>query len=137
MSSIWTVKPEERTLDLSWTTSEGKAQPFWIRVKRHLTVGEERRVMTAGWKSVGGLVGGGRGREQAEPEIKIDWRAQSFARTEAYLLDWSFEDDEKRKLPVTRDVIEALQPEVFKLIEDAITKHIEEMEQEKKASPVS
>lgn len=132
MGSKWQVRPVEVQKDLVWTDPDGNQHPFWIKLKKHLTVGESRRVMTAGW----------RGMKQAEAthddapkqaEIQIDWRAQTFARTETYVTEWSLEDDNGRRLARTREQIEALHPELYELIEDAITEHVEEMDAEKKS----
>lgn len=130
MASIWTVKPEDVKIDLTFV-DEGKTFPFWIKIKKRLTVGESRRVMTAGWRGLRQSNPGARA-DNAGPEIQIDWKATSFARAEAYLIDWSLTDERETKLAVTHDVIESLHPDVFALIEDAINKHIETAEQEKK-----
>ena len=134
MSSKWTVTPETVRLDdLEWN---GNA--FWIEVKKDLTEGERRRVMTAGWKGVSG--GGSNqpnriGESAPQTEITIDWAAQSLARTLVYLVDWSLADDKGNKLKPTRDTIEALHPGVFEAIEAGINKHVEARAQEKKATP--
>lgn len=132
MGSIWCVPPESVTLELTWTDRAGGVHPFWIKVKRRLTVGESRHVITAGWKGVSNV--GRRGSEPGDPEIKIDWKAQSFARALMYLQDWSLEDDTHKRLTVSADTLETLHPDVFELIENAITQHVEEMEQEKKVT---
>lgn len=125
--SIWTVKAENVTRDLLFTDPDtGEVHKFWIKLKRALTVGEQRRIVTAGWRGM--TSGSGQG-----TEISIDWRQQTFARTEAYLVDWSLEDDNHNKLPVTRDVIESLSEDVYGLIETAINEHVAAMAQEKKA----
>ncbi len=129
--SIWTVKPEEVAIDLRFVAQGGATYPFTIRIKKYLTVGEERRVMTAGWRGMNSTTRRADGAEPG-PEIQIDWRAQTFARTEAYLLDWSLTDDGKRLDPRSRDVIESLSPDVYALIENAITAHVEAMTMEKK-----
>lgn len=132
-ASIWTVRPEERTLELSWTAPDGEVHKFWIKVKKQLTVGEQRRVQTAGWRGVQNFAGGrdAQGGE-VSPEISIDWRTQTFARTEAYLTDWSLEDEQHNRLPVVREVFEALHPDLYTVIENAITAHVQEVAQEKK-----
>jgi hypothetical protein len=120
--SIWTVKPEEVKVDLVY-----KDQPFWITVKKFLTVGEERRIMTAGWRGMASSKD-----PNANEEITIDWKLQTFARTETYLLDWSLTDDKAVKLPVNRAVIETLEPDLYGLIEQAITGVVEASAEEKK-----
>lgn len=132
MGSIWIVKPETRRMDLTYVDGTGNANPFWIAVAKHLNVGEARQVLTAGWRGV--RQPGRNADEGAGTEIAIDWRTQSFARSVAYIKDWSLADDAGKKLPVTRDTIESLNPDVFSLIEDALNAHVSEMEQEKKAT---
>jgi hypothetical protein len=124
--SIWTVKPEDVRVELSYTSPEGTAYPFWVKFKKRLNVGEERRVMTAGWKGLSS------GRDGDAGGIQIDWQKQTFARAEAYLTDWSLLDDDAKKLPISREVIETLNGDVYKLIETAITAHVAAVEEEKK-----
>jgi hypothetical protein len=125
--SVWTIKPQDVRIDLQFVDeATGNTHPFWIRVKRKLTVGEQRRQMTAGWK------GFTQRRGQEGAEVQIDWQAQSFARTEAYLTDWSLTEDDGKKIPLTRDGIESLDEKVYELIEGAINAHVDAMEQEKK-----
>lgn len=128
--SIWTVKPEELTIDLTFVDSDNTSHEFWIKVKKRLNVGEERRVMTAGWKSVSQqrTVRGG----PSTPEVQIDWKQQAFARVDAYLTDWSLADDERKKLPLSLDTICSLRSDVFDIIESAINQHVEAMAEEKK-----
>ncbi len=137
--SIWCVAPEETTIELSYAAPDGTAYPFWIKVKKFLNVGEDRRVTTAGWKAVsraaqptlpGDTEPTGAG---GETKIEINWQQQTFARTAAYLLDWSLLDDQKRKLPIPAAITE-LKTDVYALIENAITAHVEAMVQEKKVT---
>lgn len=137
MGSVWCVTPEDVQVDLVYAGPDGSRNSFWIKVKRQLTVGEERRVMTAGWR---GLKQGAKPRpgEEAEgAEIAIDWRLQSLARTEVYLTDWSLTDDKNNKLAHDRETIESLHPDVFALIEGAINDRVKAAEAEKKATPGS
>lgn len=126
MASIWTVAPEEKRENLVYVDPTGTTHPFSITLKRHLTVGEERAVMTAGWAGVRPRTGG-------EAEIRVDWNIQGFARARAYLIDWSLTDDKGVKLPITAQVIETLHSDVFTIIDNAITAHVEAMAEEKKA----
>ena len=64
--------------------------------------------------------------------IDIFGRA-AFARAEIYITDWSLTDDKSVKLRVCREVIETFHPELFKVIEDGITRHVEAMAAAKKA----
>lgn len=133
MGSIWCVKPEDKTIpDLKFTDEDGVEHTFWIKVKKRLNVGEKRHVETAGF---GGFKQGKPepGKAQ-ETEITVNWQSQSFARTAAYLLDWSLTDDKQNKLPCTREVIESLHPDVFAVMETAINEHIQKMTDEKKVT---
>jgi hypothetical protein len=132
MGNPWTVAPEAVTVNLTWADPSGIAREFWIKIKKFLNVGEERVVQTAGWKGVSGM-GGGEGAMGGEAEIRIDWKATSFARATAYLVDWSLEDDKHNRMPLTPASMQALHPEVFELIENAITAHVKAMAEEKKA----
>lgn len=123
MNSKWCVRPDEDVVNLEW-----EGEKFWVKLKRRLTVGEDRRVQTSGWR---GLQPSSSGKNE-NPEIKIDWQAQAFARVEAYLTDWSLEDDDRKKLVLSHDMIEALEPGVFKVIEDAVNRHVEAAGKEKK-----
>lgn len=127
MPSIWTVKPDDVKVELSFIDHEGNTNAFWVKLKKRLTVGEERRILTAGW-------GGMRTSNVVGPEIQVDWQTQSFARAEVYVTDWSLSDLDGKKLPHTREGIESLHPDVFQLIEGAITTHVESTKQEKKAN---
>jgi hypothetical protein len=129
MANPWTVAPQAITINLSWTDPENTAREFWVKIKKFLNVGEERMVQTAGWKGVSGVAGG----EGADAEIRIDWKATSFARALAYLVDWSLEDDKHNRMPLNLNSLQALHPEVFEMIENAISSHVRAMDAEKKA----
>lgn len=127
--NVWTVKPDSTKIDLVYVrrdddTGAETSHPFWIKLKKRLTVGEQRRVMTSGWRGVRGVDGGG--------EVQVDWQRSSFARTTAYLVDWSLTDENDKPLNCNdTDVVEALDPSVYALIENAISKHVESVEKEK------
>lgn len=132
MANPWTVAPEVVTLNLTWQDPGGVSRDFWIKIKKFLTVGEERVVQTAGWKGVSGV---GQGEDNAAAEIRIDWKATSFARALAYLIDWSLESDPDKhvRMPLNASSLQSLHGEVFELIENAITAHVKAMDDEKKA----
>ena len=138
MGSIWTVTPETDRYEL-----ELGGHAFWIEIKRDLTEGELRRVQTAGFQRLTGLGEQTQPARLGEParemQVIVDWTQLSYARTLAYLVDWSLSDDKGNKLPLEpasrkRDTIEQLRPEVCKAIEEAITAHVERRELEKKAT---
>ncbi len=128
MGSIWTIKADDKPIDgLEFVDDDGVAHKFSIRVKKRLSVGETRRMMTSGWGGFKSRTG------QDATEISVDWQTQSFARAHTWLTEWSLRDEEGKALPLTRQQIEDLHPEVFRVIDEAIQKHVEESEQEKKA----
>lgn len=113
----WAVTPEDVKLD--GLVYDGET--FWIKVKKQLTVGEERRVLTSGWRGM-----------SRQSDIQIDWQAQQFARAQIYLTDWSLLDDLSVKVPITRETLEAMPGALFAIIENAITFHVEKQAEEKK-----
>lgn len=135
MASIWTVAPESVTKELIYVEPDGSTYPFWVKLKKRLTIGEQRRVQTAGWK---GISTGPRSRgAEGEQEISIDWKLMGFARTVEYLLDWSLADDARTKLPLTRETLESLNEDVYDLIDGAVKEHVEAMAEEKKVQSSS
>ncbi len=116
------VQPEAVKIDLSGED--------WIEIKKKLTVGETRRMQLAGIKMTGKA-------GQAQMEMTVDVEALSMAKVSVYLLDWSFEDAEGRRVELSRESIEALDEESYQEITDAIDKHAGAMEEEKKVTPKS
>lgn len=127
--SVWVTKPEEVKIDLNYVV-DGASYPFFIKVKKFLTVGEQRRVQTSGWRGMRS----GRPDEDgvATQEINIDWKTQAFARAEAYLLGWSLTGVDDAPLPITRESIESLNADVYALIDTALGEHITKTDEEKK-----
>jgi hypothetical protein len=125
MGSIWTVRARDGVqVDLVWTDEAGEQRPFSIWLKRLLTIGESRKQLTAGWQ--------GLKTKDGDSEVTINWEAQSFAKVKAWMSDWSLLDDQGKKLHISEAVIAELHPDVYKLIDDAVTAHVERYEQEKK-----
>lgn len=129
MSSVWTVKAETKPYDLVFADESGKKHDFTIELKKKLNVGEGRRVVTAGWRSVNAQKSGA---EAAGTEINIDWKSQTFARVVEYLVSWTLKDDDGKLLPLSRDTVETLHEDVYELIEGAVTAHVKELEEAKK-----
>lgn len=125
MSDIWGVTPDAMKIDLVYTTPDGEAHPFWISLRKQLTIGEDRKQTTAGWKSI------------KDGEMGVDWTVRSFARTKAYLVAWSLSDDAGKPIACDMEGIETRNADVYLLIEDAITAHVEAMAEEKKVTPTS
>lgn len=130
MGSIWTVTPgNDDKVDLVWEHAPNGPLPFWIRLKKELTVGEDRHVKTAGWKGVRGVGG-----KEGEQEISIDWKETGLVRAFTWLTAWSLMDEKDRVLPISLPVLSSLHKDVFDLIENAITERVKEAEAKKKAS---
>jgi hypothetical protein len=129
MGNRFAVQPEVVEKRFIWKDQNGDDVEIWIKIKKALTVGEDRIFKTAGWK---GVRQQGEGASEAT-EINMDWKSMSFARAQAYLVDWSLEDDRHTRMPLTVNSLMALHIDLFELIETAISKHVEEMEAEKKA----
>lgn len=130
MANKWTVAPDTVRADLK-DPRDGEA--FWVSIKKRLTIGESKEVQTAGLRSVTGFANQPRPGHDREMAMNVDWKRQSLARTFTYLVDWSLADDKGRKLRIEMDVIESLDPQVYEVIENAITKVVEAAEAEKKA----
>lgn len=132
------VSPETARLELPDTvtteTVEGESREVraknWIEVKKMLTAGEEKRYRAAGFGRVSQRADVAQptagDAAKAKNEIDVDWTALAFARALAYVVDWS----EKRKFDA--DSLQALHPDDFKAIDDAILAHIDAMDAEKK-----
>jgi hypothetical protein len=129
--SVWTVTPDVVTIDnLAYTDDDGIEHKFWIKLKKKLNVGERRAVQTAGWKGVGGM---GTGGQSGEPEIRIDWKLTTFAKVEAWLVEWSLEDDRHNRLKINQATLQSLDEDVYDIIETAVDAHVTRLEEEKKA----
>jgi hypothetical protein len=111
------VTSESKTLHLK----NGKD---WIEVKNELSVGENKRYRSSGFRHVSGV---GKAATEDDVRIEVKWDEVAFARVEAYLTAWS------DKRPLTRAAIEALCDEDFEEIDNLIQKHIEALAEEKKA----
>ncbi len=114
-----------------------------ITIKRELTVGEQKRMFAAGLKQ---MTASG----ENEPKFDIDPVEMSFAKINAYLVDWSFVEPSLNKngdqitgtdgkpevVPVdlSEDAIRNLDEATFEEIEKAIDEHTEQLDKEKKAA---
>ena len=123
MPNPWSVEPEEHKIELVWEHGE-ESRPFWILVKKCLTVGESRKMMKSISRVSSTLVRAG---EPASTEAQFEWTEYSFVRAMTFLLDWSLADDQENKLPLKRDSLESLHPSVFDLIDNAIDQHETQM----------
>lgn len=96
----------------------------WIEIADRLTVGEQKRIDVSGLKRMQP------GQGQAS-SIETDFAEFSFARTATYIKAWSLVKD-GQSVPVSRASIEALDPETYLEIENAITAHVEARAEAKK-----
>ena len=119
----WFVKPEIVRLDLG----DGE----WIEIKKRLTVAEQRKLQTAGFNKISTPADG----SEDTPSVDIDWSRMTLARVLTYLTEWSIRDDKDKPVRITEATIGTLDPDAFAEIDDAIEKHIEAMEEEKKQKP--
>lgn len=118
------VSPETVRIDLR---DDPDGTKNWIEIKKRLAAGETHVYRTAGF----GRVAKREGAE--ETEVNVDWKAMRFARAYTYLVDWSATTPTGKTLPITMATIEALDPEQFKEIDDAILAHIASLDDEKNA----
>lgn len=118
--SSWFVKPEARRVELP--------EKQWLLLKKRLTEGERRQML-------GGLISEVRGDGRMTPNLQM---IGGKAETHAYLLDWSLCDENGHPVRIDTDdrkeaALSALDPDKFALINEAVTKHVEEMEKERAA----
>lgn len=121
----WFVKPE--TVKIALTDDE------WIKIKKGLTVAEERRMQTAGFRNISNKEATDEDAESKGINVDVNWTDNALARARTYLVDWSLTDEEGKSVPLTYDAIKSLAADAFTEINEAIDKHVESMEQEKKA----
>jgi hypothetical protein len=116
----WFVKPEAVRVELS----DGQ----WLILKKRLTEGERRKML-------GSLVTEIRGDGRMTPQMEM---VGGKAETLAYLLEWSLCDEQG--LPVKIDTeakklaaIDALDPDAFQIISNAVSAHVDRMDAERDA----
>jgi hypothetical protein len=131
MANPWTVQPEEVKIELNWDDpNSGTSRKFWIKVKKRLSIGESRRMLKSISRVRSELRRDVKGTQNAEAQF--EWTEYSFARAEAFLLDWSLADDNDTKMKISRENIEALDADVFDIIDNAIDQHETKSTEEKK-----
>jgi hypothetical protein len=136
MTNPWVVEPEEVKLELNWTDLEGTDRPFWIKAKKRLSIGEQRRML----KSISKVttpIASTKTSERATPEASFEWTEYSFSRCLAYLIDWSLMNGNDKRMPVSRETLESLHQSLFDIIDNALDEHEKEVTLEKKVKPSS
>lgn len=101
----------------------------WIQVKDALSVGDQKQVEASGLTR---LRPGTKDTDEGNA-FDLDLAAFSFARTLAYLTDWSFKGADGKDVKVTKASVAALTVEAYQEIEDAITAHVEARDAAKKS----
>lgn len=113
------VKPE--TVDIQ--LSEGD----WIRVKKYLASGEEKRLQGAGLVALRSTQ-----QEEARSAFELDFVRLGLATIEAYVVEWSFTDFDGNQTKPTPENIAALDPSIEREITAALKAHLERMAGEAK-----
>lgn len=98
----------------------------WVEIKKELSFAESQKVIGAGVASV-------HAGENKRDEYKVDFEFMNVIKLETWIVDWSFTDDDKAKVPVSRSAICNLQPDLATKIVGLIEKHQTALEEEKKA----
>ena len=106
----------------------------WIDVKKNLSYGETVSLQGAAMTAVEAktFFGGGDGSDDGMARIDVARGAVEVIHT--WLLDWSFKDNEDRPVKITRDAIRALDAETAGEIHSALSRHMEDVAEEKKAA---
>lgn len=123
----WVCQPETVQLDLEWL-----GRPFHILIKKRLNTGEDRSVRSAAIHGMRGFAKPGQDPKDVDPELLLNWKAAGYTRLETYIVEWSLTTDQGVKLPIPskdRGQLEALDASLTDVMENAITKFIEERDE--------
>jgi len=99
----------------------------WIEVKERLTYGEQQQLAGAALGKSSGTIGKGL-------TVGLDWRAYSVLRVLIWIIDWSFCDEEGKRVEVSHEAVCALDPDTVVEIENAISAHIEARDERKNST---
>ena len=120
--SIRVRPPETKRLKIS--------NDDWLEVKKHLTAGESRAMYARMFKY------------NEDGSRHVDTARVGISKVTAYLLDWSFQDADGKVMPIAGqppDVVEsyldAIDPDSFKEVKEAIETHEAEMDGQLKKTP--
>lgn len=116
------VRPETVTIQLK----DGD----WIRVKKHLTAGEEKRLSGAGLVSLSQAASAQAGSPKSA--FELDFVRLGLATIEAYVVAWSFVGFDGNQTEPTPENIAALDPAIEAEIQDALKAHIVAMREDAK-----
>lgn len=92
----------------------------WLDVRRELTVGEHRAAMARSVKSV-----------SADGRFEADLEQAGKSEIQSYILDWSFCDEDGKRVAYSASALDALTVDAFTEIEQAIRAHIAAVESER------
>lgn len=109
------IKPE--TVDLALRDGD------WIRVKKYLSAGEEKRLQGAGLVSLSQNA-------SERSAFELDFVRLGLATVEAYVVEWSFVDFAGNQTKPTPENIAALAPDIEAEIQAALKAHIGRMREE-------
>lgn len=104
---------------MGWFASVGELHEYelpeiggWVRLRKELSIGEERAMFANAIKGTVPL-------DNGQMRIEYDQAKLSFGQVVAYLADWS------DKQEISHSAIEALKPEIYNVIEATVQKHVE------------
>lgn len=100
----------------------------WIDIKRELTYGEEQHLASTGLVSL-------KETDNGKGELGIDWGALNLAKIETWVIDWSFTNDDDKRMPVDKSTVRNLKADTAVEILTAIDKY-EAATDELKNSPL-
>lgn len=127
MKSKWTVVPNRvETYELDF-----EGEKFTIDVKKSLNTGERKKVESSGVRGWLREKGASMDDEQV---LALALDNAVFVKVLTWLAAWSLADEDGKKLPLTLDVIKALHPPVFTLIEEKIDEHQKENDSPKSSA---
>jgi len=95
----------------------------WIEVKRELSIGEARAAMARTVKSM-----------RADGRIEPDLEQVGRSEIAAYIVDWSFDDPNGRRVPFSAGAMDNLTGEAYDEIEARVREHIRSVEADRKNS---
>jgi len=99
----------------------------WVSVREELSHGQQRRLATVGLTGVPAVLA----ETGQAPQLSVDWAAFEVERLAVWLLDWSLVDDDGEPVVVSKEAIEALEPETAAELNAALDRHIEALEAKK------
>ena len=126
----WVCQPETVQLDLEW-----HGRPFYILIKKRLNTGEDRAVRSSAIHGLRGFAKPGQDVKEVDPELLLNMKLAGYTRLETYIIEWSLTTDKGVKLSIPskdRGQLEALESTLTDIMENAITKFIEERDEAEK-----